>query len=82
MPTFFFAMLVQEWHTPGADPGYQVMGDALKKMAPNGGRRENVWVFRVKNHDFTKKKIIFFPILGGAHAGCAPPSGSAPAHKN
>ena len=68
MPTFFFAMLVQEWHTPGADPGYQVMGD--------------VWVFRVKNHDFTKKKIIFFPILGGAHAGCAPPSGSAPAHKN
>jgi hypothetical protein len=22
-------------------------------------------VFRVKNHDFTGKKIIFFPILGG-----------------
>ena len=62
-------MLVQEWHTPGTDPGYQVMGDTLEKIAPNGGRRENVWVFRVKNHDFTQKKIIFFPILGGAHAG-------------
>jgi hypothetical protein len=22
-------------------------------------------VFRVKNHDFTPKKILFFPILGG-----------------
>ena len=33
-------------------------------------------VFRMKNHDFTpKKKITFFPILvGGARAGCAPPS--------
>jgi hypothetical protein len=24
-----------------------------------------------------RQKILFFPILGGAHAGCAPP-GSAP----
>ena len=36
------------------------------------------WVFRVKNHDFTQKKILFLTILGGAHAGCAPP-GSTPA---
>jgi hypothetical protein len=28
-------------------------------------------VFRVKNHDFTPK-IFFFPILGGARAGCTP----------
>jgi hypothetical protein len=29
----------------------------------------------VKNHDFTPKKILFFPILGGggACAGCVPP---------
>jgi hypothetical protein len=27
----------------------------------------------VKNHDFTPKKIIFLPILGGARAGCPPP---------
>jgi hypothetical protein len=30
-------------------------------------------VFRVKNHDFTQKKIKFFPILGGAPGACAPP---------
>jgi hypothetical protein len=28
----------------GADPGFQVRGDALKKIAPSGGRRENFWV--------------------------------------
>jgi hypothetical protein len=27
----------------GADPGFQVRGDALKKNAPSGGRRENFW---------------------------------------
>jgi hypothetical protein len=43
-----------------------------------GGAREIFGVFHVKNHDFTPKKIIFFPILGGARAGCAPPE-SAPA---
>jgi hypothetical protein len=26
-------------------------------------------VFRVKNHDFTQKKIIFFSILGGLAPG-------------
>ena len=26
MPTFFFNMLVQKWHTPGADPGFKVGG--------------------------------------------------------
>ena len=41
-------------------------GRAHKKIAPSGGRRENVGVFRVKNHDFTPNKIIFFPILAGA----------------
>jgi hypothetical protein len=38
-----------------------------------GEAREIFGVFHVKNHDFTPKKIIFFPILGGARAGCAPP---------
>jgi hypothetical protein len=36
---------------------------ALKKIAPSRGRRENLEVFRVKNHDFTPKNHIF-PILG------------------
>jgi hypothetical protein len=45
----------------GADPGFQVRrwGGAIKKNAPSGGRRENFWVFRVKNHDFTPKNHIF-----------------------
>jgi hypothetical protein len=38
-----------------------------------GGAREIFGVFHVKNHDFTPKKIIFLPILGGARAGCIPP---------
>ena len=93
----------------GADPGFQVRGGALKKIAPSRGRRENCWgisceksrfyakkhifsiveggtkiveVFRVKNHDFTPKKITFFTILGGARAGCVPPPESAPVEGN
>ena len=34
-------------------------GGTLKKIAPSGGRRENVGVFRVKNHDFTPKNHVF-----------------------
>jgi hypothetical protein len=90
----------------GADPGFQVRGGALKKIAPSRGRREHFWgisceksrfyakksyfsnlrgareifgVFHVKNHDFTPKKIIFLPILGGGRASGAPTPESAPA---
>ena len=94
----------------GADPGFQVRGGALKKIAPSGGRRENFWgisckksrfyakksyfsnfregareifgVFHVKNHDFTPKKIIFFPILGGGARRVRPPPESAPVGVN
>jgi hypothetical protein len=83
---------------PEADPGFQVRGGAhLKKLRREEGGAKIFGVFRVKNHDFTPKiliftncggrrenvwgisceksrlKIIFFPILGGARAGCAPP---------
>ena len=51
-------------HNPGADPGFQVRGGALKKIAPSGGRREKVGVFRVKNHYFTPKNRIFFNFRG------------------
>ena len=51
----------------------------LKKLRRAEGGAKIFGVFRVKNHDFTPKKIIFFPILGGAHAGCAPPE-SAPVY--
>ena len=32
-----------KWTYSGADPGFQVRGGALKKIAPSGGRRENFW---------------------------------------
>jgi hypothetical protein len=58
----------------GADPGFQVRGIVLKKIAPGGGRREIVWgISCEKNHDFTPKNHIF-----SNFRGCAPP-GSAPA---
>jgi hypothetical protein len=82
MPTFFFAMLVQKWHTPGANPGFQVRGGgALKKIAPNGGRREHFWGISCEKSRFYANKSYFFQFQGGG-AGCAPPPGSAPAHKN
>ena len=37
-----------------------------------GGRRENLWGISCEKSRFYAKKIIFFPILGGARAGCAP----------
>ena len=53
-------------------------GGQLKKIAIAEGGAKFFGVFRVKNYDFTKKKILFFPILGGRAPG-APP-GSAPEH--
>ena len=57
----------------GADPGFQVRGGALKKIAPSGGRREIFWGTSCEKSRFYAKKSYFFPILGGARAGCAPP---------
>ena len=50
------------------------LGDALKKIAPSGGRREAFWGISCEKSRFYAKKSYFFPILGG---GGAPPSGSA-----
>ena len=50
----------------GTDPGFQVRGGAhLKKLRRAEGGAKIVGVFRVKNHDFTPKNLIF-PILGGS----------------
>ena len=37
------------------------------------GRRENFWGISCEKSRFYDKKSYFFPILGGARAGCAPP---------
>ena len=47
-----------------------------------GGAKFFLGVFRLKNHDFTQTKIIFFPILGGGGAQGAPLPGSAPESMN
>ena len=72
---------------------FKLGGGSFKKIAPSGGRRENFWVFRVKNHDFTpKKKSYFFQFQGGGRVGGEgrrvrppldpPPAGSAPDMSN
>ena len=61
-------------YIPGADPGFQVRGGALKKIAPSGGRCENVWgISCEKSRFYAQKKITFFPILGGRAPGVPPP---------
>ena len=56
----------------GADPGFQVRGEAhLKKLRRAEGGAKFFGVFRVKNHDFTPKNHIFSNFRG-ARAGCAP----------
>ena len=58
-------------HIQGRIQDFKLGGAHLKKAK---GGAKIFGVFRVKNHDFTPKKIIFFPILGG---GRTPPE-SAP----
>jgi hypothetical protein len=46
--------------TPGADPGFQVRGTHLKKIAPSGGRREHFWGISCEKSRFYAKKSYFF----------------------
>ena len=57
----------------GADPGFQVREAHLKKLRRAEGGAKIVGVFRVKNHDFTPKNLIFFQFLGGGRAPGTPP---------
>jgi hypothetical protein len=47
---------------PGADPGFEVRGGALKKVAPSRGRSKIFGVFRVKNHGSSadEKKLLIY----------------------
>ena len=49
----------------GADPGFQVRGEDLKKLRRAEGSVKNFGVFRVKNHNFTPKNHIFSNFRGG-----------------
>ena len=44
----------------GADPGFQVRGGALEKIAPSGGRREFFWGISCEKSWFYAKKSYFF----------------------
>jgi hypothetical protein len=44
----------------GADPGFQVRGGALKKIAPSGGRCEKFWGISCEKSRFYAKKSYFF----------------------
>ena len=48
-------------------------GAHFKKIAPNGGRRENFGGISCEKSPFYAKKIISFPILGGSAPGAPPP---------
>jgi hypothetical protein len=47
------------------DPGFQVRGGALKKIAPSEGRREIFLGISCEKSRFYAKKNHIFPILGG-----------------
>jgi hypothetical protein len=58
---------------------FKLGGTHLRKLRRVEGGAKIFGVFRVKNHDFTPKKIIFFPILGGGGVALgARTPGSAP----
>ena len=61
-----FPVLLCSLISPGADPGFQVRGGALKKIAPSGGRRVNFCGISCEKSRFYDKKIIFFPIAEGS----------------
>jgi hypothetical protein len=44
----------------GVDPEFQVNGGALKKIAPSGGRRENLLGIPCEKSRFYAKKSYFF----------------------
>jgi hypothetical protein len=49
----------------GADPGFQVRGAHLKKIAPSGGSHENCWGISCEKIMILRQKIIFFRIAEG-----------------
>ena len=68
-------MATIDWtYISGVDPGFQVTRGALKKKSRREeGGAKIFGVFRVKNHDFTQKKIIFFSNFRGDPPPLDPP---------
>ena len=66
MPHFQVPLSALYTQVSGTDPGFQVRGAHLKKLRRAEGGAKIVGVFRVKNHDFTPKNLIFSNFRGGA----------------
>ena len=60
MPILFYYTTYQ-----GRIQDFKLGGTHLKKLRRAEGGAKIFGVFRVKNHDFTPKNLIF-PVLGGA----------------
>jgi hypothetical protein len=48
---------------PGADPGFQVRGGALKKVEPSGGRLEYCWGISCEKSRFYDQTTLDWTIL-------------------
>ena len=56
----FSFLLDSKYPLSGADPGFQVSGGALKKIAPSGGRSKNFGGISCEKSRFYAKKSYFF----------------------
>ena len=59
-------------YIPGEDPGFQARGGGLKKKCAERREARKLLGYFVRKITILRQKIIFFPILGEARAGCAP----------
>jgi hypothetical protein len=59
-------------YVTGADPGFQVRGSILKKIAPGGGRREIFGGISCEKARFYAKKSFLFQFGGGGVPGAPP----------
>ena len=60
--TFGDVFLSDNGRVAGADPGFQVRGGSLNKIAPYRGRRENFWGISCEKSRFYAKKSYFFQL--------------------
>ena len=57
----------------GTDPGFQVRGGALIKIAPSGRRREHFWSITCEKSQFYAKKSFFSNFRGASALPTPPP---------
>ena len=71
---------IADMYIAGADPGFQVRGDALKKIALSGGRHEFFLGISCEKSRFYAKKSYFFQYFTGGACQVRPPPLDLPLH--